>query len=159
MPSSQRPEELIEPVAKLPRNSQLALCAIPILAGTMLGSATAIAMGAATFLPIGALLGAAAGLLIAPFHLAFLARKPLEKAIPLLYAPACVAWACVLPFQHPFLSMAAVGATVIVMCVVVYIVMDDLHPAGACQKCGYNLTGNTSGKCPECGAPAEHVQR
>ena len=24
--------------------------------------------------------------------------------------------------------------------------------AGCCQKCGYNLTGNTTGKCPECGA-------
>ncbi|MBN2562525.1 MAG: hypothetical protein JXQ75_16495 [Phycisphaerae bacterium] len=24
-------------------------------------------------------------------------------------------------------------------------------PLGCCQKCGYNLTGNTSGICPECG--------
>jgi hypothetical protein len=24
-------------------------------------------------------------------------------------------------------------------------------PQGHCQKCGYNLTGNTSGICPECG--------
>ena len=24
-------------------------------------------------------------------------------------------------------------------------------PPGHCQKCGYNLTGNTSGRCPECG--------
>jgi len=24
-------------------------------------------------------------------------------------------------------------------------------PSGHCQKCGYNLTGNTSGVCPECG--------
>lgn len=23
---------------------------------------------------------------------------------------------------------------------------------GLCQNCGYNLTGNTSGRCPECGA-------
>jgi hypothetical protein len=23
--------------------------------------------------------------------------------------------------------------------------------AGLCTKCGYNLTGNTSGVCPECG--------
>jgi hypothetical protein len=22
---------------------------------------------------------------------------------------------------------------------------------GACAKCGYNLTGNVSGRCPECG--------
>jgi hypothetical protein len=25
------------------------------------------------------------------------------------------------------------------------------HPEGHCQSCGYNLTGNTSGVCPECG--------
>ena len=27
------------------------------------------------------------------------------------------------------------------------------HPPGHCLTCGYNLTGNTSGKCPECGEP------
>jgi hypothetical protein len=26
-------------------------------------------------------------------------------------------------------------------------------PPGSCQSCGYNLTGNTSGTCPECGTP------
>lgn len=25
-------------------------------------------------------------------------------------------------------------------------------PVGHCQECGYNLTGNISGKCPECNA-------
>jgi hypothetical protein len=25
--------------------------------------------------------------------------------------------------------------------------------AGLCRKCGYNLTGNTSAACPECGTP------
>lgn len=25
------------------------------------------------------------------------------------------------------------------------------HPPGHCRRCGYSLTGNTSGKCPECG--------
>ena len=25
-------------------------------------------------------------------------------------------------------------------------------PAGYCQNCGYNLTGNESGRCPECGS-------
>ena len=27
------------------------------------------------------------------------------------------------------------------------------HRKGLCVKCGYNLTGNTSGVCPECGKP------
>ena len=26
-----------------------------------------------------------------------------------------------------------------------------VFPQGHCQKCGYNLTGNVSGVCPECG--------
>jgi hypothetical protein len=26
------------------------------------------------------------------------------------------------------------------------------YPPGHCQECGYNLTGNVSGVCPECGA-------
>lgn len=25
------------------------------------------------------------------------------------------------------------------------------HPSGRCQRCGYDLTGNVSGRCPECG--------
>jgi len=29
---------------------------------------------------------------------------------------------------------------------------------GHCQKCGYNLTGNVSGRCPECGQPVERKQ-
>ncbi|MHC4698177.1 MAG: hypothetical protein ACYTFA_15695 [Planctomycetota bacterium] len=28
-------------------------------------------------------------------------------------------------------------------------------PSGYCQKCGYNLTGNVSGVCPECGTKVE----
>ncbi len=27
----------------------------------------------------------------------------------------------------------------------------DRIPPGHCQRCGYNLTGNVSGRCPECG--------
>ncbi len=33
-----------------------------------------------------------------------------------------------------------------------------LHPSGACKHCGYNLTGNTSGICPECGTKSPDHQ-
>ena len=28
------------------------------------------------------------------------------------------------------------------------------YPRGHCKHCGYNLTGNVSGRCPECGVEA-----
>jgi hypothetical protein len=31
------------------------------------------------------------------------------------------------------------------------------HPAGHCRTCGYNLTGNVSGRCPECGEVIERT--
>jgi hypothetical protein len=31
--------------------------------------------------------------------------------------------------------------------------LDRRTVPGHCQQCGYNLTGNVSGQCPECGAP------
>ncbi len=30
---------------------------------------------------------------------------------------------------------------------------DRRYPPGHCQRCGYDLTGNVSGRCPECGGP------
>ncbi len=29
------------------------------------------------------------------------------------------------------------------------------RPPGTCRTCGYNLTGNTTGICPECGSPTK----
>lgn len=52
-----------------------------------------------------------------------------------------------LGFLAGFLPVLAVGLA--------YAVARWLHrrrcPPGHCQKCGYNLTGNVSGRCPECG--------
>lgn len=32
-------------------------------------------------------------------------------------------------------------------------------PPGFCEKCGYNLTGNVSGICPECGEPVPEEEK
>lgn len=36
----------------------------------------------------------------------------------------------------------------------VWHILKDRPSAEACENCGYNLTGNLSGTCPECGTPA-----
>ena len=33
---------------------------------------------------------------------------------------------------------------------------DQYVPPGHCQHCGYDLTGNVSGRCPECGTPVSN---
>jgi len=38
--------------------------------------------------------------------------------------------------------------------VAVLVAMRRPPPVGLCSACGYDLTGNTSGRCPECGRPA-----
>ncbi len=37
-----------------------------------------------------------------------------------------------------------------------FVILEHLRrrrPPGHCRKCGYDLTGNVSGRCPECGEP------
>lgn len=51
----------------------------------------------------------------------------------------------VLPLWIPFVFIAVPTA---------YLWWRDRRiPAHCCQECGYNLTGNVSGICPECGKP------
>ncbi len=46
---------------------------------------------------------------------------------------------------------AAVWLLVSVLGLVVYLVMPARQEPGHCRRCRYDLTGNVSGVCPECG--------
>ena len=45
----------------------------------------------------------------------------------------------------------AVFAVIALATVVAGMIHHEPNPPGTCQQCGYNLTGNISGVCPECG--------
>jgi len=53
-------------------------------------------------------------------------------------------WSISLPLWIPFLLVATPAA--------ILWWRDRRFPPGHCQHCGYDLTGNTSGTCPECGS-------
>ena len=53
----------------------------------------------------------------------------------------------VLPFLPPFVVVAIPTA--------ILWYRDRRPPKGHCRKCGYDLTGNVSGVCSECGAESE----
>ena len=70
-------------------------------------------------------------------------RTTLHKSGGVLYQ-----WSFVAPFWLLFLLFLTVTW---------FLFWRDLRsiPTGHCQACGYNLTGNVSGRCPECGSTCD----
>lgn len=55
---------------------------------------------------------------------------------------------CVIPFWIPFFTFLALA-------IILGYPRLKSHGVGCCAKCGYNVTGNVSGVCPECGKAIE----
>ncbi len=75
--------------------------------------------------------------------------RPLWVHVRFLFArPGAVAGGLFIPFWLP-LALTAIPTALLFW-------RDRPRiPPGHCQKCGYNLTGNVSGICSECGTPCE----
>ncbi len=61
-----------------------------------------------------------------------------------VWQPQVRFWHFSIPFWLPFLVVA--------LPIAYLFRRDRRHPRGHCQACGYDLAGNVSGVCPECGA-------
>lgn len=58
------------------------------------------------------------------------------------------------PSQYASVPFWMVFAAVAIPTFIFWYLDRRRYPLGSCTNCGYNLTGNISGRCPECGAPS-----
>lgn len=112
--------------------------------------------------PIGALVAFICGILAVPWLSAKNARQS-GKWLIVSVTPVTVASAVLAEFDPSssayFRTYAVLilppALAFILTCLVLNRTLPDTHKAGHCQKCGYNLTENVSGVCPECGVVIE----
>lgn len=101
-----------------------------------------------------------------------LPRMPVWMATALALLVSCVVFLVVTGFYMPILVMM-VGNTVAIAALAVPVISVPIayfsfkktfgyfrwkkipRLGSGCWKCGYNLTGNVSGVCPECGTPID----
>ncbi len=68
----------------------------------------------------------------------------------------------VIPRAGDFLTIAIASAPMLLIASLSHFLVSSIkrrHPPGHCQKCGYDLTGNVSGVCSECGEPIPDAAR
>ncbi len=99
------------------------------------------------------LAGATVGCLASPFLMLALYTTSLRRALPWVYFPTfAVAFLLGVFPQTSGLEVLLSVPLFILMAFIARAALPSLEPSeGLCPNCGYNLTGNTSGKCPECG--------
>ncbi|UCC29745.1 MAG: hypothetical protein JSU86_16260 [Phycisphaerales bacterium] len=116
--------------------------------------------------------GIVLAVLYSPIGILLLRRKDFSPvaALVLMYTPLLTAtlklfcrYECTfrpLPFPivafEVFEALLALPIAYVLACVVIACLEpNEPSPAGYCRKCGYDLTGNVSGVCPECGTEIE----
>lgn len=105
--------------------------------------------------PIGCFPGAVLGLFSSAILVVTLGRKRLDVALPIVISVTVLA-------ALASTTLGSLGAVILLSvagcwltCLVASLVLEDVvlqYPDGHCQTCGYDLTENESGVCPECGA-------
>ena len=96
------------------------------------------------------------GLMCFPFVLYLLRRKKLASVKLPLFFGVCPIPVFLVFLGFPLLAGIAVPVGLVLVSGVLWRVLPDVYEtSGLCYKCGYDLTGNVSGVCPECGQPIQ----
>ena len=131
----------------------LAFCSI---AGSCWGAISAFLMlPSIRVVPVGLLIGGVVGVGCSPAVCFFLRRKSLRLAFKIVCATVTVPVCCLsLVFSlegYLVVPLTSVSVLVVSSGVLWAALPDVWEEAGLCYHCGYNLTGNVTGICPECG--------
>ena len=114
----------------------------------------------AIFTIVSAFMGGVAGALCSILAFRWLRRKKLGRVaiwllvvhVPIVIVLSPLLVRTLLSGKGWIIPILA-GASSILVSVIISRKLPDLQVPGHCPTCGYNLTGNTSGVCPECGSP------
>lgn len=124
--------------------------------GALLGSFAAV-MAVPFAVVLGPILGAPLGLATSPVVGVCVHRKNPTTALSIIYGVTVLVTVVAAPAKFPFfiLQMSILALILSSVCVRLFLAdappMPSSTPDNRCQKCGYNLTGTVSGRCPECG--------
>lgn len=131
---------------------------IYICLGGIFGCTAGVCMGWGIFGGIIlAYYGAYVGLFSSPLGLFCLWRKDLFRAALILFA-ITESIIIILTLLCRDLILATCVSIIIFLATTIalkYYMLDVVDSIGLCEKCGYNLTGNISGICPECGTKVQ----
>jgi hypothetical protein len=136
----------------------IGIVAINVLAGLTLGAFTAAAISPFAA-ALGPIVGSVIGLATSPVVAVCVHRKRLCIGLTIVYGlttfVTILAVLTRLPAFTVLLSILALSLSS--ACIRIFLAdapqRREESDGHFCDGCGYNLTGNTSGRCPECGAP------
>ena len=133
------------------------IVAFSVLGGALCGMSamTGLGLGIRPIAGVGIVIGGIVGLCISPVLLCTLLWRPLGKSFCVVVLPSMLtAYLLGRWTDDPTFTFLSVPVYV-TMATVAASVLPDIRPSpdpNLCTACGYSLTGNTSGRCPECGA-------
>lgn len=128
------------------------LALFAIFVGVANGGVAAAAISP-IFLMFGVVAGAVLGLLISPFLVICLRDKSLLIACPTVFVGTFAATTFAASPGAPVNTMVISIGSMCALSLALYCFLPNYQSTSEhrCMNCGYNLRGNISGRCPECG--------
>lgn len=143
----------------------MVLFVFSVCTGVLLGGCSAAIIGPAGLAVValfaGSIAGGAIGAIISPVIMVCLRRKVLADALMIVFGASYVSMIITSPMEDLHIVIGSTTTTMVMVAVCCRVFLPDdksLVIPDSCENCGYNLKGNVSGVCPECGKPINGME-